>query len=127
MDKGDFVVSSCPREQVPNYISVCDASIFLLSRHIQKSVFRHQMGEIMAMGKPVITNTGWGDVEEIMTESAGVLVTELSDDGYQQAIRRMSNSKFDAQYIRKQAVALFSLQNGVEKYDAIYHQLMFDR
>jgi glycosyltransferase involved in cell wall biosynthesis len=79
------------------------------------------------MGKPVITNTGWGDVEEIMTESAGVLVTELSDDGYQQAIRRMSNSKFDAQYIRKQAVALFSLQNGVEKYDAIYHQLMFDR
>jgi glycosyltransferase involved in cell wall biosynthesis len=128
MDKGDFVVSSCPREQVPNYISVCDASIFfIIPTYSKKASSATKMGEIMAMGKPVITNTGWGDVEEIMTESAGVLVTELSDDGYQQAIRRMSNSKFDAQYIRKQAVALFSLQNGVEKYDAIYHQLMFDR
>jgi glycosyltransferase involved in cell wall biosynthesis len=128
LDERDFVITSCPRAEVPKYISICDASIFfIIPTYSKKASAATKMGEIMAMGKPVITNTGWGDVEEIIPKSeAGVLVSELSANGYQEAISQLNNSKFDAQNIRRQAAELFSLQKGVDLYAEIYQQLLSD-
>jgi glycosyltransferase involved in cell wall biosynthesis len=128
LDDTDFIVTSCVRAEVPKYISICNASIFLIiPTYSKKASAATKMGEIMAMGKPVITNAGWGDVEEIIPISgAGVLVSELSANGYQEAISQLHNSNFDAQNIRRQATELFSLQKGIDQYAEIYQQLVSD-
>ena len=81
------------------------------------------MAEIMAMGKPVITNTGWGDVEGLVHEKIGVLVKELSGEGYRKSISKLVNTIYDPAAIRAEAEIHFSLQKGVEVYHEIYQQL----
>jgi hypothetical protein len=60
-------------------------------------------------------------VEEIIPKSgAGVLVSEFTPLGYQTAITELCMAKFDPVKIRKFAEELFSLKNGVDKYDKVY-------
>jgi len=125
-DAKDFIITSCPREQVPKFISVCDASIFfIIPSYSKKASAATKMGEIMAMGKPVVTNAGWGDVDEIIPKSAaGVLVPEQSVNGYRNAISELCNAPFDALNIRKQAADFFSLEKGIEQYSGIYQSIL---
>jgi glycosyltransferase involved in cell wall biosynthesis len=123
--EGEIIITACMRQEVPKYISICDASIFfILPTYSKKASAATKMGEIMAMGKPVITNTGWGDVDLVIPQTkAGVLVQEFSPVGYWKAIDQMNSMEIDPLAIRKSAEELFSLQRGVEKYDSIYRQL----
>jgi len=78
----------------------------------------------MAMGKPVITNIGWGDVEAIIPKAkSGVLVRKLSPSGYQKVLEDFIANDFDPHHIRAQAKELFSMEKGVEQYDEIYKSL----
>jgi glycosyltransferase involved in cell wall biosynthesis len=121
----DFINTSCSRQDVPKYIAICHASIFfILPTYSKKASAATKMGEVMAMGKPVITNTGLGDVEAIIPKTkSGVLVRELTASGYQKAIEDYNATVFDPQQIRAQATELFSLEKGVEQYAQIYQRL----
>ena len=124
LDKSDFIVTSCTRTEVPKYISLGDASIFFITPTFSKKASAAtKMGEIMAMGKPIITNTGWGDVDVLVHEKIGVLVQELRDEGYQKSISQYLNTSYDPSIIRSYTEAHFSLQKGVEVYDKLYKQL----
>ena len=122
----EIIITSCARNEVPMYISICDASIFfIIPTYSKKASSATKMGEIMAMGKPVITNLGWGDVEVIISETeTGVLVNDLSVEGYRKGIDRLAGSEFNPIKIRKEAGKHFSLEKGVESYHQIYLKLM---
>ena len=123
-DAFDVIITSCQRPEVPKYISICDASIFfIIPTYSKKASAATKMGEIMAMGKPIITNTGWGDVDVLVYEKKGVLVQDLSSEGYQKSISQYLNTSYDPSIIRSYAEAHFSLQKGVEVYDKLYKQL----
>jgi len=124
-DEDDFIITSCNRVEVPKYIFVCDTSIFfIIPTYSKKASAATKMGEIMAMGKPVITNTGWGDVDTIIPKSkSGILVDELSVKGYQIAIDALQNSNFNPEHIRSQAMEYFSLDKGIEQYAEIYQRI----
>jgi len=125
LNEKEFVIASSPRRDVPKYISICDASIFfILPTYSKKASSATKMGEVMAMGKPVITNIGWGDVEAIIPKAkSGVLVRKLSPSGYQKVLEDFIANDFDPHHIRAQAKELFSMEKGVEQYDEIYKSL----
>jgi len=121
----DIIITQSTRENVPIYICLCNVGVFfILPTFSKKASSATKMGELMAMGKPVMTNTGWGDVDTILGNSRdGVLVSRLDAMGYQQAIDELEKLSFDPRLIRKDAGKHFSLQNGIQIYDEIYYQL----
>lgn len=124
----DVVFTSCSRQEVPDYLSICHASIFfILPTFSKKASSATKMGEALAIGKPIITNTGWGDVDLLVKDENGVLVSEFSKKSYAAAIKKLcKNWPYNSDKIRNDAMKTLSLQNGVEKYNTIYADLMSD-
>jgi len=119
---GEIIITSSSRADVPLYISLASSSIFFIKPTFSKKASAAtKMGEIMAMGKPVITNTGWGDVDEILLKAqAGILVDDLNEAGYERGIESLLNLKIKPETIRDYAKQYFSLEKGVAAYDHIY-------
>jgi hypothetical protein len=70
------------------------------------------MGEILAMNVPVITNPGWGDVEEIVQEAGVLLYPEKMED----VLANVGRNKAGREYCNRK----LSLSSGVAAYDKIY-------
>ncbi|MCK5372637.1 MAG: glycosyltransferase, partial [Cyclobacteriaceae bacterium] len=122
----EIIITSSSREDVPKYISLCNTSVFFIKPSFSKKASAAtKMGEIMAMGRPVITNVGWGDMEPILNDTlAGVLVKSLDAQGYNQAAQELLNTKFNPAKIRQDAEKYFSLAQGIKKYAGIYSKLL---
>ena len=122
----EIIITSCERQKVPEYIALSDASIFfIIPTYSKKASAATKMGEVMALGKPVITNAGWGDVDTIIPETGiGILVNPLSPEGYVEAIKKFDKMQFDPKAIRKHAIRLFSLTNGIDQIDEMYSKVM---
>jgi hypothetical protein len=77
------------------------------------------------MGIPIITNTGIGDSDELLTSTdCGLLIKDFSDNEYE----RVSNElnvllNVDKTKIRTHAKDYFSLEKGVELYNTVYKKL----
>ena len=80
----------------------------------------------MAMGIPVIANSGVGDVKEIVGKyQSGFVVDEFSDAAFNEVIDKvLSYNSFNKKAIRKGAEDVYSLQNAVESYSGLYHQIL---
>ncbi|NJN26533.1 MAG: glycosyltransferase family 4 protein [Cyclobacteriaceae bacterium] len=123
---GEVILTSCDRQQVPSFISICHAAIFfIIPTFSKKASAATKMGEIMAMGKPVITNSGWGDVDEIIDGENGILIENLETRYYQKSIARIP-LQTDPSKIRQTAIQHFSLQQGILDFNRIYERLRND-
>ena len=80
----------------------------------------------MAMGIPVITNSGVGDVKEIVEKyQSGFVVDEFSDDAFNKVIDKMvSANSFDKNVIRKGAEEVYALDKAVELYHQLYKEIL---
>ena len=80
----------------------------------------------MAMGIPVITNAGVGDVADIVKKyNGGIVLTELSDTEFETVTSMIDSSqKFDATDIRRGAEEFYNLDNAVQKYLKIYREVL---
>lgn len=81
----------------------------------------------MAMGIPVITNSGVGDVKQIVQKyQSGFVVNEFSDAAFNEVIEEIAMSKsFDTALIRKGAEEVYSLEKAVQMYGDLYRQLLY--
>jgi glycosyltransferase involved in cell wall biosynthesis len=124
-EENEIMITSASREEVPKYISLSSASIFfIIPTFSKKASSATKMGEIMAMGKPVITNSGWGDVDEIITQKIGIIIRDFKEDAYKNSIGNLLELvKTKPLEIRKTAEKYYSLKKGVELYDNIYQRL----
>jgi len=122
---GRLMVMPAERKQVPELLLLSDYSIFFIKPVFSKRASSAtKMAEALAMGIPIITNRGWGDVEKIVEKSeAGLLVDELNPDAYDRAIRLMVKNIYYPENIRKIANKYFSLKEGVENYHQVYERL----
>jgi len=121
-----FAIIPSDREYVPLYLSLSSISIYFIKPVFSKIASSPtKQGETLSMGIPFITNTGVGDIEQIMAESnAGILVNDFSEDAFDQAVAKIPQMLCkDPQSIRKFAMERFSLESGVEKYHEIYEGL----
>ena len=123
-----LIVKHGKRNEVPALLSLSSYSIFFIKpcySKLSSSPTKH--GEIMAMGIPVITNSGVGDVREIVCKyNAGYVVDNFSDAAFTLVIDKLlAGNSFDAAGICKGAVEFYSLEKAVDLYEGIYREILF--
>lgn len=123
-----LIVKHGRRAEVPALLSLSNYSIFFIKpcySKLSSSPTKH--GEIMAMGIPVITNSGVGDVKEIVNKyHGGYVLDDFTDKAFDAVVESMLGSKsFDADEIRSGAKTFYSLEKAVEQYTAIYREILF--
>lgn len=120
-------VKQAKRHEVPVLLSFSNYALFFIKpcySKISSSPTKH--GEIMAMGIPVITNSGVGDVEEVVTKyNAGYLVNDFTDKSFSKVIEKIiSGNNFDKDKIRNGAKEFYALETAVERYSKVYNKIL---
>ncbi len=124
-----LIVKQGKRHEIPTLLSFSNYSIFFIKpcySKISSSPTKH--GEIMAMGIPVITNNGIGDVEKIVTAyNAGYVINEFSTTSFNSIIDKIiAGNHFDKVTIRNGAKDFYDLEIAVEKYKKVYAKIFND-
>lgn len=122
-----IIIKKANRKQVPLLLSLSKYSIFFIKpcySKLSSSPTKH--GEIMAMGIPLITNGGVGDVEMIVTKyESGVVIGEFSDEIFRAAALKVaSGQQYNSAAIRQGAEEFYSLDVAIEKYIRIYNSIL---
>jgi len=122
-------VRSAKRDEVPAFISCFDIGLFFIKPlYSKKGSSPTKLAEILACGIPVVTNTGVGDVDELLENThCGVLVSSFEKLAYRKAIDEMDKLNFSKQYYRDITLTNFSLEKGVDTYQRIYTHLLSDK
>lgn len=126
LEEEKIITTHAQRHEVPALLSFSTYSIFFIKpcySKISSSPTKH--GEIMAMGIPVITNAGVGDVKEITEKyEAGIVLNDLSENSMKEAVIKLqSQSSFDKIKIRNGANEVYSLELAVEDYKKAYDKV----
>jgi len=121
-----IIVKHAKRHEVPVLLSFSRYSVFFIKPCYSKmssSPTKH--GEIMAMGIPVITNAGVGDVEEIVNKyQAGIVLKEMNKNEFIKTAEVIASGKtFDEELIKKGAKEFYALDKAVQKYLKVYRRI----
>jgi glycosyltransferase involved in cell wall biosynthesis len=126
-----FVLRAEP-EDVPRWLSLFRLGVFFLRpSYAAKASSFTKLGEFLAAGVPVVTNTGVGDVDKILgSDRCGLLLPGLTDRELsafaRKALPLLEGDRVPDE-IRSQcrttAVAHFALTDGARRYRAIYDSL----
>ncbi len=125
IDKYDWhdeveIIYNVPRAAMPEYINLAAHVIFFLNNFSKKGRSPIKLVETLAMGKPVITNKGIGDLDEIENDKCGVVIDKFDVDQFTNACQRLKNTEFDSKVIRDNALQTYDLNLLCEKYKIIY-------
>ena len=121
-----IITRQAKRHEVPALLSFSSYSIFFIKpcySKISSSPTKH--GEIMAMGIPVITNSGVGDVAEIVKKyHAGFVLDDFSDRSFSMVANDVAADKnFEKTEIRNGAKEFYALDNAVRTYRKVYEKI----
>jgi hypothetical protein len=126
IDRSSIYFTSCTRNEMPYYIAVTDIPLFFIKPCFSKlasSPTKH--GEIMSMGKPLITNSGVGDMDRIVSSTgSGYAIQQFNSHEYQKSVDQIELlKKLDAATIRRSGEEIYSLDTAVKKYVSIYTKI----
>lgn len=119
-------VIEASRAEVPLLASLSDVSVFFIRQAFSKKASSPtKMGELMALGIPLICNTGVGDVDKILNQSAnGLLISSFQKESYVEVANQMEQLMHsNPQRSIEGAQEWYSLETGVNRYNAVYQQL----
>lgn len=118
--KSSIRIASSAHNYVPLHVSLFDYSIFFIRPTYSKQASSPtKQGELMAMGVPIVCNSGVGDTDTIVHKhQSGIVLEELTKKEYDGI--NLEGFNFDAVTIRNGAKKVFSLEDGVNKYESIY-------
>lgn len=123
-----IIVKFAVRNEVPTLLSFSNYSLFFIKpcySKLSSSPTKH--GEIMAMGIPVITNSGVGDVKEIVENyKAGFVLDNFTEVEMKNIINKVvsQNTYFDPLKIREGATEFYNLDKTVNTYLQIYKKIL---
>jgi glycosyltransferase involved in cell wall biosynthesis len=117
-------IKSVLHNEVATCISLFSASIFFIRPTFSKKASSPtKQGELMAMGVPVICNSGVGDTERVVREfHSGIVIEEFDDDSYQDI--DLSFGDFDRDKTMSGAAEFYGLNEGVDRYYNVYQKLI---
>lgn len=124
---GKITITKAERREVPQLLAQSQFSIFFIKPCFSKKASSPtKMGEVLAMGLPVICNAGVGDTDYIVEKyEVGAVVEAFSEAAYDQAIARLpALLELPASHFRQAALEYFALQKGVDLYAEVYQQLL---
>lgn len=124
LSRDTIQIVSARHSDVPAYISLFDCSIFFIRPTFSKTASSPtKQGELMAMGIPLICNSGVGDTEHIVrTYKAGIVLDDLSESAIEAF--SLDLSSFDRTQTQEGAKNYFGLDKGVASYAGIYRKLI---
>tara|TARA_R110001592_G_scaffold89458_4_gene263121 strand:- start:2493 stop:3716 length:1224 start_codon:yes stop_codon:yes gene_type:complete len=123
----DFIIKFAQRQEIPTYAHASNFSIFFIKpAYSKKSSSPTKMGELMAMGIPLICNNNVGDVELIMKKAnAGFCIDKLTEQAFTKTIKQLNNSiLYEPKEIRENSKQFYDLENGGNLYLTVYKQLL---
>ncbi len=127
IDSDKVVIQKANRQEVPKLVSLSNYSVFFIKPcYSKQSSSPTKHGEIMAMGIPLITNSGVGDVEAITNKyNAGIIIHEFNEKEFIKVASQVAaGATFNIEEIRQGAKEFYSLEKAVEKYIAIYNSIL---
>ena len=126
LSKNKIITVKAMRHEVPVLLSFSHYSLFFIKpcySKISSSPTKH--GEIMAMGIPVITNSGVGDVKEIVDKyNAGFVLNDFTDQSFHELADRLPAAYFDKTQIIKGAHETYALENALQLYKKVYQAIL---
>ena len=113
INPSQIIATEAKRREVPALLSLSQYSLFFIKpcySKLSSSPTKH--GEIMAMGIPVITNAGVGDVKEIVERyNAGLVLETFTREEFRKVATYLSTeNKFDKKLIRQGALSFYNLE-----------------
>jgi glycosyltransferase involved in cell wall biosynthesis len=120
----DIIITSCLHKEVPLNISLFDTSIFFIRPTFSKKASSPtKQGEIMAMGIPLVCNSGVGDTDFVVEKyHAGKVIKEFNDETYRKSIHEQF--ELNRETIKQGAKEFYSLESGVQKYLEVYNLIL---
>jgi glycosyltransferase involved in cell wall biosynthesis len=128
IDVNDIKVVNAKRAEVPQYIKVSSLSLsFIKPCYSKISSSPTKLGELLAIGIPVVCNTAIGDVEEIINYTkGGFMIHEFTTEEYKKVIHALERyfAQYNPSQIRELSRKYYDLSNGIEKYTKLYNQVL---
>jgi glycosyltransferase involved in cell wall biosynthesis len=114
------------REEVPGLLAAADLGIFFIRPGFSKTAScPTKMGEMLAVGLPIVGNWGIGDVGRMIEEiGAGAAIRDFTSRAYGAAIDQIENLTTCTTVRRERALPWFDLELGIDRYDGIYRDLL---
>lgn len=122
-----ILIKKAARLQVPLLLSLSWYSVFFIKPcYSKQSASPTKHGEIMAMGIPLITNRGVGDVEMVVEKyQSGVILKGFTEQDYIKAVEEIQSAAVtDSANIRQAAKEFYALETAIEKYISIYKRIL---
>jgi glycosyltransferase involved in cell wall biosynthesis len=123
----DIHIVKASRLEVPLYTKASDINVsFIKPVYSKISSSPTKLGEVLAMGIPVISNSGVGDVEAIIKETdSGIVVHGFSEDELQKAVDAIGELlNKSPQAIRERSEKIYSLERGISAYKSAYENAL---
>lgn len=125
----DLVIKEANRQEVPVFTKASDINISFIKPVFSKLASSPtKLGEVLAMGIPVIVNSGVGDVEQVVNESGGgIIIHNFQKEELENTVQQLERLiKLSPGLIRQKAEKVFSLTKGIEQYKRCYAELLFE-
>lgn len=121
-----LVIRSASREEVPQLMAAADFGLFFIKPCFSKIASSPtKMGEILALGLPVITNAGVGDVAAMVNQTGcGVAIEHFDEASYEAAIATLETLPYSAEQLREIGKSLFDIKLGFNAYEGVYRSLV---
>ena len=127
LEATDFLVRPATRKEVPGLIAASNLNLFFIKQsYSKKASSPTKLGEILAMGLPVICNDGVGDVADIIRQTdGGYAVSDLAPPGYEAAARSIPQLlQKNGAVLRQKAQQYYDLGAAVGRYVREYDRLL---
>jgi glycosyltransferase involved in cell wall biosynthesis len=119
--------TSAQRDDIPSYLALASVSpVFIRPTASKAGCSPTKVGELFAMNVPIIANSGYGDIDEILSpdENGSAVIRDFKPETLRAALEEvLSGSR--PRSIRA-ASGAFSLDEGTRRYDRIYRTLAGD-
>jgi glycosyltransferase involved in cell wall biosynthesis len=130
LPENKLIVTKARRSEVSALLSFSKFSVFFIKPcYSKQSSSPTKHGEIMAMGIPLITNAGVGDVANIVEKyHSGIVLKDLNQEEFISAANGIRlGVSFDSNTIRNGAKEYYNLDNAIEKYHEIYQKILKEK
>ena len=123
ISKDDFKIIFASRQKVVEFVGCSDWGISFIKPSFSKTASSPtKMGEMLAMGIPLIVNSNVGDVQQIIEQTnGGICITKMDVENYVFAVQKMNDTLFyNNEEIRKKSLEIYSLQKAISTYCEVY-------
>jgi glycosyltransferase involved in cell wall biosynthesis len=123
----DYRVLTVAPEDVPRYLHAADVGVSLIRTSFARQASSPtKFGEYLAAGLPVISTAEIGDMDaQIAEHRVGVLLDRFNDAAYDEAIRKMTELRRDAE-VRERCRALARNEYDLHDVGGVRYRRLYD-